>query len=60
LQSDRLVDGQLIVAHHDRLGAEFTEVLHQVVDETVVAVDDENAGHDPSMDAPVRIGGVRF
>ena len=32
-----------IVAMHDRLGAELTEVLHEVVDEAVVGVDHENA-----------------
>jgi len=32
------VDG--IIAHHDRLGTQLAEVLHQVVDEAVVVVDD--------------------
>ena len=42
LESERLVDGELIVAHDDRVGTEFAEVLHEVVDEAVVAVDHQN------------------
>ena len=48
-QRDRVVDRELIVAHDDRIGAELPEVLHQVVDEAVVAVDDEDTSHHPSM-----------
>ena len=39
----RLGDGHLVVAHHDRVGAELAEVLDEVVDEAVIAVDDEHA-----------------
>ena len=45
LEGDRLVDGEGIVAHDDRIGAEFAEVLDEVVHEAVVAVDHEHPGH---------------
>ena len=38
-----LVERDRVVAVHDRLRAELTEVLHEVVDERVVVVDDEHA-----------------
>ena len=37
-----LVQGQRVVAVHDRLRAELTQVLHEVVDEAVVVVDDQD------------------
>src|SRR5271170_4116453 len=37
-----LVDGELVVAADDHVGAEFTHVLHQVVGEGVVVVEDED------------------
>ena len=52
---DHLVEGDAVVAVDDRLGAELPEVLHEVVDERVVVVDDEdarahplNGTHDPA------------
>ncbi len=33
LKSDSLVNGQLVITHHDWLGTELTDVLDQVVDE---------------------------
>ena len=44
----RPVEVDLVVAHHDRLGAELAEVLDEVVDEAVVVVDDD----DPRRHAP--------
>ena len=44
---ERLVDGQLVVADHLRLGAELAEVLHEVVDEAVVAVDHQHPRPSP-------------
>ena len=42
----QLVDGDLVVTEHDRLRAQLTEVLHEVVNEAVVVVDHDNArGH---------------
>ena len=43
----QLVERDRVVAVHDRLRAELTEVLHEVVDERVVVVDDEHphVGH---------------
>ena len=38
------VEGEGVVAVHDRLGAELPEVLDQVVDERVVVVDHQHAG----------------
>ena len=38
-----LVERHRVVAVHDRLRAQLTEVLHEVVDERVVVVDDENS-----------------
>ncbi len=35
----------VVVAPHDRLRAQLAEVLHEVVDERVVVVDDEDPGH---------------
>ncbi len=49
LQCHGVVDRELIVADHDRIGTQLTEVLHQVVDEAVVTVDDEHTGHRTSM-----------
>ena len=49
LRGHGIVDGELIVAHHDRIRAELAQVLHQVVDEAVVTVDDEDPGHGTSM-----------
>ena len=43
-----LVEGDRVVAVHDRLGAQLTEVLHEVVDERVVVVDHEHPRHGPS------------
>ena len=41
-----LVEGERVVAVHDGFGSELTDVLHEVVDERVVVVDDEHAsGH---------------
>ena len=37
-----LVERHGIVAVHDRLRAQLPEVLHEVVDERVVVVDDEH------------------
>ena len=45
LERAHLVEGDRVVAVHDRLGAELTEVLHEVVDERVVVVDHEHARH---------------
>ena len=39
----RLVDRERVVAVHDRLGAQLTQVLDEVVDEAVVVVDHEHA-----------------
>ena len=44
LERAHLVERDVVVAVHDRLGAELTEVLHEVVDERVVVVDHEHAG----------------
>src|SRR3954471_12635419 len=41
----RLVGGQLVIAAHDDVGARLTEILHEVENEAVVVVDDENRGH---------------
>ena len=41
-QVDHLVEGDPVVAVDDRLGAQLPEVLHEVVDERVVVVDDED------------------
>ena len=38
-----LVERHRVVAVHDRLRAQLTEVLHEVVDERVVVVDDEHS-----------------
>ena len=38
-------DRERIVAVHQRVCADLAEVLHEVVDEAVVAVEDEDAGH---------------
>ena len=43
VERDDLVERDRVVAVHDRLRAELTEVLHEVVDERVVVVDDEDA-----------------
>ena len=42
LDRERFIDRDLIVAHHNRVGPELTEVLHEVVDKAVVAVDDQD------------------
>ena len=42
VDGERLLDGHLIIAHNDRLSSEFAKVLNEVVDEAVVAVDDQN------------------
>src|SRR5690606_22873249 len=39
------VSGDGVVAHHDGLGTQFEQVRVEGVDEAVVVVDDENAGH---------------
>ena len=55
--ASHLVERDRVVAVHDRLGAELTEVLHEVVDERVVVVDHEHAGHGailPHADAAAR------
>ena len=44
-ERDGFVDGERIVAYHDRVGAELAEILHEVVHEAVVAVDHEHPGH---------------
>src|SRR5919204_5559341 len=41
------VDG--VVAHHAQLGAELTQVLHEVVGERVVVVDDEDHARGPAV-----------
>ena len=41
-----LLEGDRIVAMHDRFRAELTQVLHEVVNERVVVVDHEHARHD--------------
>ena len=46
-----LVEIDHVVASHVHLGTELPEVLHQVVDERVDVVDDENAAHGFSMTA---------
>ena len=43
LERDQRVDRQGVVTVDDGLGAELTEVLHEVVDERVVVVDHEHA-----------------
>ena len=40
-----LVERERVATMHERLGAEFPEVLHEVVDERVVVVDHQHAGH---------------
>ncbi len=42
LEGERAGDVELVVAVHDRLRPELAEVLDEVVDEAVVAVDDEH------------------
>ena len=37
--------GRRVVAHHVHLGPQLTQVLHEVVGEGVVVVDDEDLGH---------------
>ena len=49
LQGHGLIDGQLIVAHHDGFGTKFTQVLHDVVDEAVITIDNEDPGHVSSL-----------
>ena len=44
-RATRLVDGEGVVAVDDRLGAELAEVLDEVEDEAVVAVEHEHPGH---------------
>ena len=39
-----LVEGQLVVPVHQRLGPQLAQVLHEVVDEAVVVVDDQDPG----------------
>jgi hypothetical protein len=47
------VEVELVVSNDDRLGAELAQILHEVVDEAVVVVDDENTGsHGPRLPAP--------
>ena len=57
LESQCLVDRDLIVAHDDRVGTEFAEILHEVVDEAVVAVDHKNSlalsRHQTAAEPPV-------
>ena len=43
-QVDCLVEGQLVVAVHERLGPQLAQVLDEVVDEAVVVVDDQDPG----------------
>ena len=58
LESARLGEGDGVVAVHQRFGSELTEVLHQVVDERVVVVHDEDPGHVEEATAN-RMGGRR-
>ena len=53
LEGHRLVDAELVVAHHHRVGPELAQVLHEVVDEAVVAVD-----HQHTRGRPGRSSGV--
>ena len=39
----RVGRGDRVIADDDRIGAELAEVLHEVVDEAVVVVDDDDA-----------------
>jgi len=48
-QRNRLINADLIVAYNGRLGTQFAEILDEVVDETVVAIDHEHALHIHSM-----------
>ena len=43
------VNGELIVAHDNGVGTKLTEILHDVVDKAVVAVDHQNACHALSL-----------
>ena len=40
---EQLVDGRVVVAHHLDVGAELADVLHQVVGEAVVVVEDQQS-----------------
>ena len=56
LEAGQLSGGHRIVAPDHHLGAELGQVLHQVVDEAVVVVDDQDlatAGHCPTVPGPV-------
>ena len=44
IELDQLVEGPGVVAVHERLGPQLTEVLDEVVDERVVVVDDQHPG----------------
>ena len=44
LERLELGEGELVVAVHERLGAELAQVLHEVVDEAVVVVDHQHPG----------------
>ena len=44
IELDDLVQCELVVTVHDRVGAELTEVLHQVEHERVVVVDHQDWG----------------
>ena len=52
-------DGNLIVAAHFDLRAEFAEILNQVVSEGIVVVENEEHGFDPDFSLPLARGGCR-
>ena len=52
-ERERLVDGEGVVAEHDRIGPELTQVLDEVVDEAVVRIDHEHARHAGQPTVPV-------
>ena len=49
------VERELVVADDVRLGAQLTQVLDEVVDEAVVAVDHQHASHAPSLPCVARV-----
>src|SRR5688572_89141 len=52
VEADDLLDGHLVIAVHDTVGAEMSHVLHEVVDERVVVVDDADHAAAPSTVTP--------
>jgi hypothetical protein len=44
LECGETFEVERVVAVHERLRAELTQILHEVVDEGVVVVDDDHAG----------------